>query len=294
MLTYLQPKWRLWTVGLTVLCWLLPVSVMAQDGETAVATTAVIQRLNVQVMPEFDDSRVLVIVQGRLAADSANLPQTITVRVPQDAQINQMAVVNMETGAPTAQPYDTAPDPADGRWLLATYTVDSAHFFYEYYFNPLSAGAEKRFTFTLSTLHPITELVLEVQQPRTAEDFVTEPTSDSSQVDSYGLTMYQFTAGTLPAGGETTVSIQYTKTDTTPSVPRQQAPETTAATNNTLLPTWVFGLLAAVAVSTFAGFAWYRTRLPKPAPIIRTHYCPQCGTPQRDDAHYCHACGAAL
>ena len=48
---------------------------------TAPALTE-IQQLRVQVMPEFDDPRVLVIVQGRLNVTEAELPVTLTVAVP--------------------------------------------------------------------------------------------------------------------------------------------------------------------------------------------------------------------
>ena len=39
-----------------------------------------IQQMRVQVMPEFDDPRVLVIVQGRLAVSPDDLPVMITFR----------------------------------------------------------------------------------------------------------------------------------------------------------------------------------------------------------------------
>jgi len=293
MLMYLRKKRSLWVICTVFFLCALPVWAMAQgEGGTAVDTTAVIQRLNIQVMPEFDDSRVLVIVQGRLDGDTANLPQTITLRLPRNAQINQMAVVNMETGKPVSQPFDVKPDPVDARWSLVTYSVNSAHFFYEYYFDPLGANTEKRFTFALSTLHPITELVLEVQQPRAAADFVTEPASDSQRVDPvYGLSLHQFAAEALPAGGETAVTIQYTKTDPAPSVPREKTTETAVPTEDALLSIWVFGLLAVIVVSVIAGFTWYRTRQPQTSSITHTNYCPQCGTPQRKGSRYCHNCG---
>src|SRR5687768_11424218 len=59
---------------------LLVGSATAQEATPPAGDTLAIQRLRVQVMPEFDDPRVLVIVQGRLEATT--LPRTLTLRVP--------------------------------------------------------------------------------------------------------------------------------------------------------------------------------------------------------------------
>lgn len=300
-----------WAVAL--LCLLPLVAVRAQEPDAPVAA---IQRLNVQVLPEFDDPRVLVIVQGRLAEGVA-LPQTLTFRVPRDGQMNQMAVINMSDGQPAARPFDLNPDPADPRWAVATYTVDNSHFFFEYYFNPLGAGAEKQFTFTLSALHPIADLLLEVQQPRNASGFTTTPPADRERVDSHGLTMQQFNLGGLAVDEETAVTIQYSKTDPNPSVPRRQesAPAAQSATTSRApLPDWLIGVLAVVVVGGLAVFFWAYTRRvtrprrpPHPSPVAvptavsasapaaaPALFCPQCGTPQRPQARFCHNCGQEL
>ena len=67
-------------------------------AEAPVGTELQIQQMRIQIMPEFDDPRVLVIVQGRLAAPAVDLSQPITFRLPRSAQINQMATMNMNTG----------------------------------------------------------------------------------------------------------------------------------------------------------------------------------------------------
>ncbi len=286
--------WFVWILALTCL---LPAPVLGQEegAETAVSTPT-IQRLNIQVMPEFDDPRVLVIVQGRLA-ENISLPQTLSFRVPRDAQINQMAIINMADGQPSPRTFDLANDPIDARWSVATYTIDNAHFFFEYYFDPLTANPEKQFTFAVSPLQPVADLVVEVQQPRTAEGFSTTPTSGGQRIDAYGLTFYQFQLGAMAAGAETAVSVQYTKSDPTPSVPRfNESSSAHAITDNATIPSWVIGLLALGVVGSISGFTWFRTRQRKPdaAYIPTPNYCPQCGVRQRTESRYCHACGAAL
>lgn len=285
-----------WLFWAWVSAWLvtMPPLLKAQEMATAVSPPA-IQRLNVQVMPEFDDPRVLVVVQGRLA-DDVGLPQTLSFRVPRGAQMNQMAIINMADGQPATRPFDLRDDPADGRWAIATYTIDNPHFFFEYYFNPLGSPPQKQFTFVVNPLQPVADLVLEVQQPRTAEAFATDPAADGQRTDTYGLTLHQFQVGALEVGTETAVAIQYTKTDPTPSVPRQNTASATAPNGGVTVSPWIFALLATAVVGGLAGFAWFRTRQPssKPVSMSAPNYCPHCGVRQRTDSHYCHACGAEL
>lgn len=278
-----------WLIGMLLAC-LLPLTAWAQ---TAVASSAPIQRLSVQLMPEFDDPRLLVVVQGRLP-DDVPLPQSLTFRIPRGAQVNQMAVIDMSNGRPAAQPFAVSDDPTDARWSLATYSVNGSHFFFEYYVNALGAEADKRFTFTFSAVQPIRDLVLEVQRPRLAEAFATEPTAQGERVDNYGLSFYQLAPGALEAGEETAVTVQYRKTDPTPSVPRQNnrsTPETAVGPNTLTTPLWVTAALAIVGLGGIAGFSWRRRRLAQGAP---SHFCPQCGAHQRLGARYCHACGTEL
>lgn len=275
------------------LIWLLPNVALAQTADTPTPT---IQRLNIQVMPEFDDARVLVVVQGRLAAD-VSLPQSLTLRIPQGAQVNQMAVIDMGDGRPAARPYEVTNDPTDSRWSLATYTVDSAHFFFEYYFNPLGSNPEKSFTFTVSSLQPVADLLLEVQQPRLAEAFTTNPPSSAERLDKYSLTLYQLPVGALDVGEETAVTIRYTKSDPTPSVPRSKTePEVAATITSATIPLWAVGALAVAVGGGIAGFSWLRARPRQPiiALAAGSSYCPQCGARQRVDSRYCHVCGAKL
>lgn len=275
------------------LVWLLPGMALAQ---TTATPTPAIQRLNIQVMPEFDDARVLVIVQGRLAAN-VTLPQSLTFRLPQGAQVNQMAIINMRDGSLTSRPYEVTNDPTDSRWSLATYTIDSAHFFFEYYFNPLESNPEKSFTFTVSSLQPVADLLLEVQQPRLAEAFATTPPTSAERLDKYGLTLYQLPVGALGVGEETAVTIRYTKSDPTPSVPRSKTePEVAATITNATIPLWAVGALVTAVGGGIAGFSWLRARPRQPitTPSPGSGCCPQCGARQRADSRYCHVCGANL
>ncbi len=311
---------RLWYVGLLCLCLcLFSANVQTVAAQTPVppadepAANPTIQQLRIQVMPEFDDPRVLVIIQGRLTASDTAFPLPITFRVPRGAQINQMAVMNVSTGATTLQPFDAQPDPDDPRWTLVTYTLDSAHFFYEYYYDPLEGETDKQFTYAFRSPQPINDLLLEVQQPLTAINFTSDPPPTVARFDeALGFTYHQFNVGALVDGEEMTVAVNYTKTDPEPSLSREQmmgmqgnkepsgmpvAAEASHTTDN-IVPDWIFVLLGSVVLLTVGGFVWKRTQ---PANAFATskvskarslsRFCTQCGATLKMNAHFCHVCG---
>jgi hypothetical protein len=319
---------RLWCVGLLCLC----LCAFGVNVQTVVAQTPVppadepavdlgIQQLRIQVMPEFDDPRVLVIVQGRLTASDTSFPLPVTFRVPRGAQINQMAVMNVSTGATTSQTFDAQPDPDDPRWSRVTYTLDNAHFFYEYYYDPLEGETDKQFTYTFSSLQPVGDLLLEVQQPLTAADFTSDPPPTIARFDeALGFTYHQFNVGALAADEDMAVTVHYTKTDPEPSLSREQVmqmqgggepaemPVATVSNHTTgnTVSVWVYVLLGAVALIVVSAFVWKRAQpatVPAKAAVPRasappaanstSEFCTQCGATLKPNARFCHVCGTA-
>jgi hypothetical protein len=232
-----------------------------------------------------------------------------------------MAVMNVATGATAPQSFDARPDPDDVRWSLVTYTLDNAHFFYEYYYDPLAGGADKQFTYTFSSPQRVMELLLEVQQPLAATDFTLDPLPTIARHDeALGFTYHQFSVGALAGGEETAVTVSYTKTDPKPSMSRedvmamqmQDVPSdvpasdmpAAAGTSQTggAAPGWPAVLLTVVLVSA-GGVVWFRSVSSgdSPAPIASTApeaaqstaYCSQCGATYKSKARFCHVCGAA-
>ena len=268
-----------------------------------------IQQLSVQVMPEFDDPRVLVIVQGRVAA--THFPVTVTFRLPNNAQINQMATVNMASAGTTTATYQTQPDPADARWQLVSYSLDGAHFFYEYYYDPIVGSTDKEFTYTLSSYHAVEQASVEIQQPAAADDFRTVPAAASSRLDeNLRLYYHRLEVGALDAGQEVSIGVSYHKSDPDPSLTWEQVmalqegkrpPETTATQTQAALPvpTEVLVFLGGALLVLAGAFVGYRLRLSdaaayKSAGDPAGPACRLCGTALKPDASFCHHCGAMV
>jgi hypothetical protein len=271
-----------------------------------------IQQLRVQVLPEFDDPRVLVIVQGRLAAGANDFPLPITFRLPQRAQINQMATVNMQSAGTTLMPYVSLPDPADARWQLVTYNLDGAHFFYEYYYDPIVGNVDKEFTYTLNSYHPVDDASVEIQQPKTADQFSTSPQAAASRLDqNLRLYYHQIPLGALQPGQDTSISVTYSKADPDPSLTWEQVmalqegkrpPETTGPAQDPAglqIPTEVFVFVGGALLILAGTFVGYRLRQgERDDDLARDDepdlFCRMCGTTLKADASYCHQCGAMV
>jgi hypothetical protein len=320
----------LWRLGLMIL-WALLGAVLLLMGTQRIDARALaqesaddpptIRRLHVQIMPEFDDPRVLVLVQGRLDVEDDALPQTVTVYLPRDAQINQMASINMNDGSTKSHPFDLQPIPEDDVWSRVTYSVESAHFFYEYYYDPLGTEPTRVFTYTMRTPLPVRELTVEVQRPHRSVDFALQPRAEVTRTDE----MLGFTYGKVPLGelaSEETASVRisYGKSDNDPSLSREElmlmqmggdansemADSIRAqsdGTNNG--STWNATLVGGLLLLIVGGFAWYRTQsvghqaLPRSRqtsaePAGERGFCTNCGSALKLDAHFCHVCGTSV
>lgn len=295
--------WGFWAIAL--LLFVLPKMAAAQEEPQ-------IQQLRIQVMPEFDDPRVLVIVQGRM---SGTFPQSTTFLLPAGAQINQMATIDVTTGQTMPQEYTTLPDVTDPRWTRVTYELDGAHFFYEFYYNPLNNESDKQFSYFFKSLLPVADLQVEVQEPLKASNFALAPAAVTTRVDGqFGFTYHQFQLGSLPAGQDVTIEVSYTKTDPAPSVSREQlmgvssgivegvSGEETAVSSSSLSFTVMAGLVGAAIIAIIGRFFWLRRHITStPAlagiPYIPTNhasFCSQCGSALKAQAQFCHACGSQV
>lgn len=280
---------------------------VAQDTDTQPA----IQQMRLQVLPEYDDPRILVIAQGRLDVAGGEYNGPVTFRIPTGAQINQMAVLDLELGGPQSLPFETEPDPDDPAWMLVTYTLTNPHFFYEYYYNLPGSGSQKQFTFTLNTIQEIGTLSMEIQQPLRAEAFTLEPAATTSRNDQAGFTYWQYPDRPISSGEIIQIQSRYTKTDPNPSIVRQEEAGAAVQTSNPLNPSasnvpstdvpasWAAITILGVALVIAAGFVRQRIRLrqqqPAPAVAVPAPKAPQpLAVAESEEAHFCTQCGQTL
>ena len=222
-----------------------------------------------------------------------------------------MASVNMQSAGTTMLPYDTQPDPADARWQLVSYTLDGAHFFYEYYYDPIVGDVDKGFTYTLNSYHPVGDASVEIQEPKAANNFSTSPQANASRLDqNLRLNYHQIALGTLEPGQESSIIVNYSKADPDPSLTWEQVmalqegkrpPETTPveAPSGFQIPTEVFVFVGGALLILIGSFVGYRLRLGERAETEAGEskpdlFCRMCGITLKADASYCHQCGAMV
>lgn len=298
----------LWLVAVQSLAW-----AQSPGGLEATGDGPRVQELKIQVLPEFDDPRTLIVVQGRLAAASETFPQAVVFRLPAAAQINQMAVMDLMAGGVVAQEYEVEIDPEAPEWVLVRYALENPHFFYEYYVGTPQDRGERSVAITWQSLQPIDHLVLEIAEPLGAVAFTLEPVSTASRVDgALGLTFHQIEVRDVAADEPVSIAFRYERESEAPSFTHQTASPGATIVGNpdvvqaTMAPVpesagdrfWLWLLMPVGAVVVLAGALIAQRRLqwsgadPRPTVGGAAVFCRVCGTHLREGAQFCHRCGA--
>lgn len=182
--------------------------------EPARAQSVRYSQVKLSIWPEYDDPRVLVIMEPVLA-DSVKLPTKVSFLVPKGAQINMACEITAE-GGHSCRPKEITPK---GKYDRVSYTVLSRRtLFFEYYYAAAARGVNKKFTYKFVPTDPVGSLNVEVQQPLKATNFKIEPKAAATGRDQQGFTYYQYRLGPIKPSRPLPFTISYTKTDPATSV----------------------------------------------------------------------------
>jgi hypothetical protein len=285
--------------------------------------------LTVRLWPEYDRPQLLVIFRGTVSESTA-LPASLSFTLPADVQtLHAVAYLDDTNGTlVNIQSYNLVAG-TGGRVL--SFATPGRQFQFEYYSDsmPVVNGDQRQLKFSFTASADIARLNLELQQPSAAQSFTSAPPPDATHVESNGLTVAQYDAGPLAAGGTYSLQASYTRSSNTPSVGVNipSSPQVPPVEVGGAPGVWLrenLGLIfiaAGLLLLTGAMVYWFWTRRaevvvepPRQAPAPRkrpraasrparppageqvgapTGYCHRCGAPFRDDeARFCYACGA--
>lgn len=251
------------------------------------------------IYPEYDDPRLLVMLQGQIVGVQA--PATVRFLVPSTAEMYSAGSIdtsgNYSGGPPNRQPSEIT------GWDEISYEVTTDIFRVEYY-DPIIIGTpDKAISYEFRWLFPISSLHVVVQEPRQSSNFSASPEGTIS-TDNQGFTDHIYEYNDLDDEPPIAFNITYTRSNTLPSV---SVIENEPAS---ILP--IVTIVSILVVIVGAGFFWVMRSKPKTrAERKRTArsksaraskewkqaghiYCSQCGEPLAKSSKYCQNCGTKL
>lgn len=292
---------------------LLPFAAMASNHD------AKIEKMSIMVEPEYDDPRVLAVLEPTLSEDT-KLPRKAKYMIPKSA--NDITI-GMACEVPEGQGhrckvYDTVDA---GNFNALTYQVDTArNLFLEYYWDPFKnvKDGKKSFVYEYKAPYPINELNVQVQQPLKATDFKVEPATEDMSQDEKGFKYHAYQFKDVKADQVFTFNVNYTKTNPEPSIKpgegiaqvNQANPSEQPASNPgavrimlfffiLLFTAGVLGVywrskLTAVEAMPVAKPKAGRPKKATGAKVAKSRFCGNCGSELNSDNKFCSECGSEV
>jgi hypothetical protein len=280
---------------------LIPVTVCAQSEIH-------LSLLSVDIWPEYDQPEVLMIYRVTLAPGTT-LPANLVIRIPSNAQINAVAVMDPTNGLVNA-PYENT---IQGKWGEVKLTTNSLQVQVEYYAPLIKEGTLRQISFEWAGDYSVDKLEANFLEPFGAESVSISISPVDSNPGQDGLTNYHVQKANLAAGEVFNLTIDYQRQSddlTISSLPVQAAStpgmDTPGRVSMTGILPWLLAgigvLLIVVGVVGF--FAWQRGgqgSANRKKHIKRSTesegeliYCHQCGKRAYPGDVFCRTCGTRL
>jgi hypothetical protein len=264
--------------------------------------------LQVQLWPEYDQPSMLVIYDLKLP-ESILLPVNVSIGIPKDA--NLVAVASQTADGKLINTDYVGPTANIDRQIVTLQVQTQAIYHLEYY-EPLSkSGNQRSFTYLWPGDYVVDDLSVSIRVPVDTNNMITDPIMKSTQnVDGTDILIKDF--GSIGAGQQFVLQVNYTKTSDKLTVSQQNIQPSQPLSSNTpgrlmlanYLP-YVFGVLGIALIVGGVVFFWQSSRGRRSHGHKRGRsqggnepeseiYCGQCGTRARMGDRFCRVCGAKL
>ncbi|MBI2850341.1 MAG: zinc ribbon domain-containing protein [Chloroflexi bacterium] len=166
------------------------------------------------IYPEFDDPRLLVMLEGNL--DGAEAPVRVRFLVPAIAEMFAAGSKDAQ-GEYSGGPPDRKASEIPG-WDEISYELKTNTFRVEYYDSSIFGRPDKTISYDFRTISPISNLRVTVQQPKKSTNFSVTPRGVVG-ADGEGFTTYSYSFNNLTADADPLhFEIAYTRAETKPSI----------------------------------------------------------------------------
>lgn len=273
-----------------------------------------IERLHIDIWPEYDQPEVLVIYRITLSP-VMSLPAEFSIRIPKTVGKPYNVAMKDIDGLYYPLNYTTI---NEGQWLRITFFTPSSDLQIEFYDPFNSCGEDQRcYNFNWPGDYSIESLTITVQQPLNSKDMQILPDMGTGQLRQDELRYFTTLVGALDKNEPYSVQISYEKSDDTLSASVQPvepiAPinqETAGRTSFQEILLWIVGVFGLVMIIGVGFWVWssgwkMKQAMPPAQPGINetvieqghdeyVMYCNQCGKRASKGDVYCRTCGEKL
>lgn len=258
------------------------------------------ENVTLWIYPEYDDPRLLVMLEGEITG--TDFPAEVTFLVPQPAQMYSAGSIDAQ-GVYSGGPPDRKPSSISG-WDEISYEVTTDTFRVEYYDPIIPGSAEKTIDIEFLSLYTITNIEVIIQEPRKSSEFTVSP-SGSPFRDAEGFDSHHYSLSQLPAGEPLQFEVSYYRTETLPSL------QVNEDDGSDIIISVVIGLVIVAVIG--GGLLWLKKTGNKPdnraarrragkrgvVPEVKKaenksgspKYCRHCGQPLKGSGAFCAYCG---
>jgi hypothetical protein len=288
--------------------WAISLGFIIADAPIASAEveeeTGGFENVTLWIYPEYDDPRLLVMLEGDLMGIKA--PAQVRFLVPTAAEMYSAG--SMDTaGNYTGGPPNRESSSIQG-WDEISYEVITDTFRVEYYDPIIKGQPDKTISYNFRWLYPISDLEVIIQEPLRSSNFQVSPEGVLT-VDNRGFKTHIYSYGDLDEDTPLHFELSYTKSDPNPSLVVGNSGSTGngGSPNALLIPSMVIGTIALLSVAAL----WIIKSRSKPGVARRyadSHipsrkskgkrrqgkFCSQCGQNVERSARFCPRCGEKL
>lgn len=285
---------------------------LAIPGSVSAQADMVLSRLVINIWPEYDRPGVLIFYRINLNSQT-NLPATISLRIPLATEKPFNVSMKDVDGRLDNLRYSTA---VEGDWVKVTFISPVPEVQFEYYDPSIHAtDILHEYVYYWPGDYAVDSLILNIQQPISAENFQIQPAMGNGLVNQDGFTYYESVVGEVKAGVPFEIHLKYEKTGSNLSAPSQAVfPVEPISTNtigwqtlNEVLPYILSGLGLFLIIG---GGYWYwrsgktitmafrkryavgKTRETEVEPVVV--FCHSCGRKAVSGDVFCRSCGTKL